>query len=118
MQFLVKTIISAIIITLIAELSKRDQLLGGLLASLPIVSILAMCWLYLDTKNPVKVSALSTSIFWMVLPSLVFFISLPYLLKHQMPFYLAMILSCLVTAFIYYLAFTLYQRLGISAGLF
>ena len=53
------------------------------------LSLLAIIWLYIDTKDAGKVAALSTSIFWMVLPSLVFFLALPPLLKAKVNFYLA-----------------------------
>ena len=56
---------------------------GGLLASLPVVSFIAMFWIHAESKDPSKVAALSVSIFWLVLPSLVFFLVLPaFLLKH------------------------------------
>lgn len=114
MQYLVKTVISAVIIVTVSELSKRNQLLGGLIASLPVVSILAMIWLYLDTKSPEKVAALSMSIFWMVLPSLCLFLVLPLLLKKQIPFYWALTFSCLLTSSAYYLAMVIYGKLGIN----
>lgn len=114
MQYLIKTAISALIIVAVSEFSKRNTLLGGLIASLPIVSILAMIWLYLDTKSPEKVAALSMSIFWMVIPSLSLFLILPLLLKKQIPFHWALILSCLTTSLIYYLATLAYGKLGIK----
>lgn len=113
MLFLIKTGLSAIIIVLAAELSRRSVLLGGLIASLPLVSILTLCWLYLDTHSPEKISALSMSIFWMVLPSLSLFLVLPLLLK-KMPFAGAMPLACIVAALCYGLALLVYERLGIK----
>ena len=86
-QYIIKVVISAVIIVAVSEVSKRSSFLGGLLASLPLTSFLAMLWLYHDTKDGAKVAALSTSIFWLVLPSLVFFIALPALLKNGMNFY-------------------------------
>lgn len=88
-QYIVKLLVSGAIIVGISELSKRSSFLGGLLASLPLVSLLGMTWLYLDTKDPVKVAALSYSIFWLVFPSLVLFLALPPLLKMKVNFFLA-----------------------------
>lgn len=87
-QYAIKVLISAVVIVAVTELSKRSTLIGGLLASLPLVSFVAMLWLYFDTKDAGKVAALSTSIFWLVLPSLVFFLVLPALLKFKLNFYL------------------------------
>ena len=89
-QYVVKILITTALVVAVSEVSKRSTLIGGLLASLPIVSLLAIIWLYIDTKDAGKVAALSTSIFWMVLPSLVFFLALPpLLLKAKLNFYLS-----------------------------
>jgi hypothetical protein len=70
-QYALKVLITAALVVAVSEASKRSTFLGGMLASLPLVSLLAIIWLYLDTRDAGKVVALSTSIFWLVLPSLV-----------------------------------------------
>lgn len=90
---LLKFAISAALIVAVAEISKRSSLIGGLFASLPLVSLLAMIWLYRDTRDTQKVAALSTSIFWLVLPSLVLFVALPLLLKRELTFWPSLGLS-------------------------
>jgi hypothetical protein len=50
-----------------------------------------MMWLYIDTKDANKVSALASSVFWLVLPFLALFLILPPLLKHGLNFYLSMV---------------------------
>jgi hypothetical protein len=82
-----KIAISAALIVAVSEISKRSSFLGGLFASLPLVSLLAMIWLYRDTRDTQKVAALSTSIFWLVLPSLALFIAFPLLLKRGLSFW-------------------------------
>jgi hypothetical protein len=91
-----KFAISAALIVAVSEISKRSSLIGGLFASLPLVSLLAMIWLYRDTRDTQKVAALSTSIFWLVLPSLVLFLALPVLLKRGINFYPALAISTVV----------------------
>ncbi len=73
MYFLLKTLISAVLIATVSELSKRNALFGGLLASLPLTTVLALIWLYVETRSPQKAAELSMSVFWLVLPSLAFF---------------------------------------------
>jgi F0F1-type ATP synthase assembly protein I len=85
-QYLIRIIVSALVIVAVSEIAKRSSFLGGLLASLPLVSFMAMIWLYVDTKDAEKVAQLSINIFWLVLPSLVFFLVLPYLLKLKVQF--------------------------------
>ncbi len=75
--------------------------MGALFASIPIVSILGMIWLYIDTKDVSKISDLSIGIFWLVIPSLILFLILPLFLKQGMGFYSSIILSILITAAAY-----------------
>jgi len=86
-QYIIRLILSAGIIVAVSEISKRNSFVGGLVASLPLTSFLAMLWLYHDTHDAAKVARLSSSIFWLVLPSLVFFLALPALLKTRLNFY-------------------------------
>lgn len=109
-----KVIITSLLIVVIAELSKRSTLLGALLASLPITSILAMLWLYIDTQDAGKVADLATGIFWLVIPSLIFFVSLPLLLKTDLNFYLSMGLSISVTAGCYFIMLLVLNYFGIK----
>ena len=81
LYYIIKIIVSSFLIVLISEISKRNSFIGGLLASMPLISILAFIWLYIDTQDSEKVIALAYSIFWLVLPSLTLFIMLPFLLK-------------------------------------
>jgi hypothetical protein len=94
--FALKLALSAGLIVLIAEIAKRSSFIGGLVASLPVISILAFVWLYLDTRSIEKVSALSHSIFWLVLPSLALFLALPWLLRRLENFALGLGLAIAV----------------------
>jgi hypothetical protein len=115
LYYVLKVAISALLIVAVTEISKRYSLAAGVLASLPIVSVLAMIWLYIDTSSIEKVSQLSTSIFWMVLPSLSLFIMLPLLLKNRLPFYPALAISALVMVLLYYLMIVVLKKLGMPS---
>ena len=112
--YIVKVALSALLIVAIAEISKRSSLIGALLASVPLVSVLAMIWLYIDTRDSDKVAALASGIFWLVLPSLALFIALPLLLKHGFNFYLSMGLSILLTIGCYWGMVSLLNHVGIE----
>lgn len=101
-QYIIKTLLSLVVIVSVSEIAKRSSLIGGILVSLPLVSLLAIVWLWIDTKSKIKVAELSHSIFWLVIPSLVLFISLPMLLK-KLDFGWAMLISCSLTVIAYYL---------------
>ncbi|NIN61187.1 MAG: hypothetical protein GTN46_02345 [Gammaproteobacteria bacterium] len=114
LYYSVKIIITALLIVLISEIARRSSLIGAILASVPLVSILAMVWLYVDTGNLEKISTLSTSIFWLVLPSLALFICLPVLLKYGLNFYLSMSLSIVVTIICYFSMIFILGKFGIE----
>lgn len=113
MYYAIKVLISAILIVAISELSKRSSLLGAILASIPLVSVMAFIWMYVDTKNVEAISKLSISIFWLVIPSLVLFISLPIFLKY-INFYLSLISSIAVTIVAYYIMIYILQKFNIT----
>lgn len=100
--YLTKLVITAVLIVLISEISKRSSLVGAILASVPLVSVLGMIWLYVDTGDVSKITSLSTSIFWLVLPSLSLFVALPVLLAQQVPFYLSMTISLAIMIACYF----------------
>lgn len=111
--YLVKLIITTLLIVLISEVSKRSSFIGAILASAPLVSVLAMMWLYIDTGDASKISALSTSIFWLVLASLALFSALPLLLRAGVNFYPSMGISIGITVLCYWLMVTLLGHFGV-----
>lgn len=109
-----KIIVTTLLVVAISEIAKRSSLVGAILASIPLISVLAMIWLYVDTKDVTRVSDLATSIFWLVLPSLALFISLPLLLQQGVGFYLSLLLSISVTVVCYYLMINVLSHFGVS----
>ena len=111
---IVKVAVSAVIIVLISEISKRSTLMGSILASLPLVSILAMIWIYVDTKDLQRISEFSTGVFWLVIPSLVLFISLPVLIKKGLNFYFSLGISSVLTVIAYFLMVAALKKFGVK----
>ena len=92
-----KVLLSATIIVAVAEIAKRNTLWAAALASIPLSSLLAFVWLYIDTGNTEKIAVLASEILWLVIPSLLMFISLPVLLRANFGFWLSLALSCILT---------------------
>ena len=111
---LVKLLITALLIVIISEVAKRSTLLAAILASIPLISVLAMIWLYFDTRDTERIASLATSVFWLVIPSLVLFISLPLLLRGGINFSLSMGLSIGLTVAAYFLMVLLLRKAGIQ----
>ncbi len=99
--FIVKVLITALIVAAISELSRRFNLFAAALASLPLVSILAFIWIYVDTKDTEKLITMSHDVFWLVLPSLAFFLIFPLLLKNGIAFGWAMLVACICMIALY-----------------
>ena len=112
MNFLIKVLIPALVIAGGATLARRYTIAAALLASLPLTSLLAIIWLYADTRDTGKVITLTYSILWAVLPSLLFFIALPLFLR-ILSFVPALLAACAVTVAGYGLYVVILGRLGI-----
>ncbi len=112
--YITKIIVTVALVILISEISKKSSLVGAILASVPLVSVLAMAWLYIDTKDAQKVSALASSVFWLVIPSLSLFISLPLFLKNGFNFYLGMGASIIITIACYYGIIVILSHFGVK----
>lgn len=112
MYVLLKALLSGAIIAAASELARRSSLLGAILISLPLTSILAMLWLYRDTRDADEVADLSWSILWVIVPSLVFFVVLPFALRSDVSFWVAIALACAATAISYAVWLWGARRLG------
>jgi len=109
-----KALISGVIIAAASEAAKRSPTYGALLVSLPLISILAMIWLWRDTGDNERIAALSEGTFWLVLPTLPMFLVLPALLRNGFAFWPALAASCVLTVALYLIAVWLLPKLGIS----
>jgi hypothetical protein len=111
---ILKFCLSAAVVVAVSEIARRSSLFGALVASLPLTSLLAMVWLWRDTHDSTKIAALSTGIFWLVLPSMVLFVALPFLLKRGAAFWPALGASVIVMLACYGGMVAVLGRLGIK----
>ena len=112
MEYILKLIMTSVLVVAISEIAKRSSVFASIIAALPLTSILAMIWLYLDTGSSEKIINLSYGIFWLVIPSLLFFILLPLSLKYGISFWISILFAGIVTTVIY----TAFVYLGIKLG--
>ena len=110
----IKAAISGVIVALVSEIARRYPGWGGLVASLPLTSLLAMIWLWRDTDDSLRVAELSSSTFWFILPSLPLFVVLPMLLRSGMAFWAAMAIVVAGTLALYALMFWAGPRMGLK----
>jgi len=86
LYFIVKSAISGLLIAAVSTLARRSPAAGALVASLPLVSVLGMLWLWHDTHDPVRMRAHVAATFWYVIPSLPMFLLIPALMRMGMGF--------------------------------
>jgi uncharacterized membrane protein (GlpM family) len=113
MYTLFKILFTAIIVVVISEIAKKSTLIAGIVASIPLTSLLAFVWLHFDTQDIESIRDLSRNILLMIPPSLTFFISLYFIVGWNMSFYLSIFISIILTAIVYWLYFYILSFLGI-----
>ncbi|MCH9758073.1 MAG: DUF3147 family protein [Proteobacteria bacterium] len=114
MKFLIlKYLISAAIITFVSEIAKRLDRVGALIASLPLVTLLVLVWLYIEGQPTEKISNHAWYTFWYVLPTLPMFAAFPFLMKH-FGFWLTLALSMLITLICFVIVALLARKIGVA----
>jgi len=98
---IVKAALSGCIIAIISEVAKRNPGFGALIASLPLVSLLGAIWLWRDKPDTGNMAAHFEATFWFVLPSLPMFLVMPWLLRHGVAFWTALLIGCVLTGSLY-----------------
>lgn len=91
-----KYALTAGMVILISEVAKRSDRLGGLIAALPIVTVLVLIWMKLEHQDPQKISNHAWYTFWYVVPTLPMFLAFP-LLYQRYGFWPALALCCVMT---------------------
>jgi hypothetical protein len=114
LYYALKVAISAIVIVLISEISKRHSGVAALLAAVPLTSLLAFVWMHAEGVESARIAELSGAIFWLVLPSLILFLLLPLLLRQGVSFWLSLAISISVTAACYLALLPLLRKFGVQ----
>lgn len=112
--YIIKLFLTAGIVVIISEISKKLPLLGSLIASLPLISVLGILWMYGETKDVDKIASHAFGTFWYVLPSLPMFLTLPYMLKKGFSFSLSMSAGIILTIVLYILMTKGLAKFGIN----
>jgi hypothetical protein len=112
--YIAKLAITALLIVLISEIGKRYSLAGALLAAIPLVSILAMTWMYIDTGSSKSAVEFSSRIVWLIAPSMTLFIVFPLLIKKGFSFPLSLGIATLSTVMAYYSVIYILEKFGIK----
>jgi cytochrome bd-type quinol oxidase subunit 2 len=108
-----KYLITALVVVVVSELAKRSGRIGGLVAALPLVTVLTLVWMQIETRNTDAISQHAWYTFWYVLPTLPMFLLLPWLLQRH-SFWWALTLSLALTAALFVIYALALRRWGID----
>jgi hypothetical protein len=111
--FVIRALLSGFIIALIAVIGKKAPAAGALIASLPLISIMGMIWLWRDTGDRTLLANHAEATFFFVIPSLPMFLLIPWLLRSGTGFWVSLGLGIVLTIALYLLTATLAARFGI-----
>ncbi len=114
LYLILKSAVSGVLIAVASTVAKRYPSVGALIASLPLVSVLGMVWLWRDKPDADVMAAHAGATFWYVLPSLPMFLLIPVLLRHGAVFWVALIAGCALTISLYALMTWLGPRFGLA----
>src|ERR671929_1805127 len=98
----IKAALSGVVVMIVSEVARRSPGIGGLIASLPLVSILGIIWLWRDTSDVERIATHAESTFWFVLPSLPMFLAFPAMLRHGVGFWPSLGAGCALTIALYF----------------
>ena len=114
MQYLiVKYLITAGVVVLVSEFAKRSDKLGGLLAALPLVTVLTLIWLFVEKQPDSKIANHAYYTFWYVIPTLPMFLFFPYVLP-KFGFWLALGASVLFTVVVFIIFAVVVKQFGVE----
>jgi len=101
------------LIAVVSDTAKRNPGFGALVASLPLISVLGMIWLWHDKPDVGNMAAHVEATFWFVLPSLPMFLFIPWLLRNGWSFWTSLVIGCAITILLYGLMTWLGPRFGL-----
>jgi F0F1-type ATP synthase assembly protein I len=113
MWLITKYLATAAVVVLVSEAAKRSDKLGGLIAALPLVTLLALIWLYLEDQPASKLANHAWYTFWYVIPTLPMFLAFPFLLP-RLGFWTTLLASALITIACFGLFALAVRRFGIE----
>ncbi len=113
LYFILKCSISGVLIGVVSTVARRYPGFGALIASLPLVSVMGMIWLWRERPDAANMADHAQATFWYVLPSLPMFLLIPWLLRKGAPFWPSLVSGCLLTIVLYAVMTWAARRLGL-----
>lgn len=114
LAFVLRAALAGVIVAAVALIARRSPVTGAIIASLPLVSVLGMIFLWRDTRDPERLAVHAGATLWYVLPSLPMFALIPVLLRHGVSFWWALLAGCALTVVLYLATTWIAARFGVT----
>ncbi len=108
-----KYLVTAAVVVAVSEVAKRSDRVGALIAALPLVTVLALIWMFVEKQPQEKLANHAWYTFWYVVPTLPMFLVFPALLS-RIGFWPTMLASVVITIVCFGLFALLVRRFGIE----
>jgi len=117
MPVIFKYLITSALVVLISEVAKRSDRLGALIAALPLVTVLAMTWMFIELKGEAQTEKIANHAyytFWYVIPTLPMFLLIPWMLRRGLHYGWSLLAGSLLTAVLFVLIAWVMKRFGVE----
>lgn len=117
MPVILKYLITAGLVVLISEVAQRSDKLGALIAALPMVTVLAMTWMFFEIEGPQQTEKIANHAwytFWYVIPTMPMFLLLPWMLRKGVHYGWSLLAGCVLTAVLFALTAWIMKRFGVE----
>jgi len=117
MPVIIKYLITAVVVVAISEIAKRSDKIGALIAALPMVTVLAMTWMFFELKGEEQTEKIANHAwytFWYVIPTMPMFLLMPWMLRRGIHYGWTLLAACLLTAALFVATAWLMKRCGVE----
>lgn len=117
MPIVLKYLITAAVVVAVSEFAKRSDKLGALIAALPMVTVLAMTWMFFEMKGAEQTEKIANHAyytFWYVIPTMPMFLLIPWMLRKGVHYGWTLFASCVLTAMLFVVTAWVMKRFGVE----
>ena len=111
--FIIKVVVSALIIAIVTEVAKFSDKWGGLIAALPTTTFLILIWMYFEGASNKKIGNHIAFSLYFILPTLPMFLIFPFIIN-KFGFWIALSFGLVITGLLIFFFNLFYERFGVN----
>ena len=114
---ILKYLITSGLVVLISEVARRSDRLGALIAAMPLVTVLAMTWMFIELEGDTQIEKIANHAyytFWYVIPTLPMFLLIPWMLRRSWNYGWSLLAGCLLTMLLFFITAWVMKRFGVD----